>query len=388
MIKILILKDRNNLAPKLWENIQKHITKQFTGAIGWEEYFLDQYSEYKLILNNTKKIVLLFAHDQTLLQPILNNPPKALVFFVMGANANQDQWLWIRKIFENDHWPYGVIDEERGIELGLSTVFQAIVKRDIGNQIKEFAQVSKGVNQIISLNLAQLQRIKKFHEKIVSLRQEQFKGVNLMSKYAAGESPGGEFFDAILNGHHLVVLLSSCNSYLASSNILTTFEKWKASQSWSWEDCQKDVFALANDFKSVGQNLEFELMLVEINLATLEIQGMNFGRGRLISQNAHYINSNQYPVDQAFLDKARFKFKLTRAEKLAVLSPGVCKNLGEDFIGQRSAKDFCQELLPKGNKTFLTELFFELKRDRRSDFLEHDASSIVIEVDANAIVKV
>ena len=50
---------------------------------------------------------------------------------------------------------------------------------------------------IMEKAMAQLQRVKNLHGRIIPLRQEKLKRVKILSKYYVGKSPGGEFFDII-----------------------------------------------------------------------------------------------------------------------------------------------------------------------------------------------
>src|SRR5690606_21248150 len=99
--------------------------------------------------------------------------------------------------------------------------------------------------------LAELHRLKRLHERLVPLRGEKLKGLSIHSKFAAGESAGGEFFDTVAREREVLILLASSRSYIASSAILGHFEDLRAKNSFDLESLEKFVTSLSYELKKL-----------------------------------------------------------------------------------------------------------------------------------------
>lgn len=129
------------------------------------------------------------------------------------------------------------------------------------------------------------------------------------------------------------------------------------------------------------------MFIAIINLKTLSIKGYNFGRIELISNKNEYLAGNNYNVDQPFFDLAAINLQLTRGEKMLVLSPGVRQNLN-NIANNKDLVIFLKDQFSKGPKNLINEIFFQLKKNSKNDFLMYDASAICIEVDKNVKILV
>ena len=102
----------------------------------------------------------------------------------------------------------------------------------------------------------------------------------------------------------------------------------------------------------------------------------------MVIQNVGGVYSNELPLNENSFEEAYFERKIARSEKICLVSPGLQMN--DDYIGRKKLL----ELLNLGNRDILEEVFFELKRNTKSDFLKHDSSMILLEVDENAIMSI
>lgn len=239
----------------------------------------------------------------------------------------------------------------------------------------------------------ELLKIKKIYEDKAPKRFQSLKGIQIYSKYAVGESLGGEFFDIHKSGNKLLILMSSTNSYLVSSSILNLFSSVKDSKVISEEIAIRLFEDICFDAKKINEakskKLSLELCVLCLDLSTLDLKGRIFGKFHLKTSDlrdlyiSKSINKNFDEVDKA---DHNFSSKLERGKRLLISSPGFNKNW------QKLNPEFLQEQLLSNDsiKTLdiLDEAFFQLKKNLKGEFLNYDASAVILEVDKNAILKV
>ena len=229
----------------------------------------------------------------------------------------------------------------------------------------------------------ELKRVKKLHEKLVNFRSEEYKGVNVTSKFASGEKSGGEFFDVVSTKRGPIFILSSTNSYVASSIIMSQLESIYQSKEYSLEIVSRVMSVIEKEFLALGLDLSVcGLMIMELELASMKLRTFSFGGVRFYIEGRESFHSKALKLPVSDCTPYMWEGRLARAESLVVLSPGFYKNMGggneSEFLG----------LMKEGARDFLTKAFFELKKDRSSSFLEYDAAAIYFEVDQNAILQV
>jgi hypothetical protein len=283
------------------------------------------------------------------------------------------------------------IDTSRDFRFHIPLLRSALeTKSEIGR--KDLAEVGESLNDMIQFSLEELQRVKRLHEKVVPMKNDNFKGVQILSKFAAGEGAGGEFFDIVKGEQEVLLLLTNTSSYVASSIILSHFEKLRAYQTFGLTRIKSFVNELSAELKDLElldtkNSDSLQILVAKIDLSKMKIEGFQFGKTELISSKGHFLSSNEIPLSKEFLDQAEFSFDLERGERLVISSPGVRKNCG-GFMDSKKYEDFVKERLPLGPRELLNEVYFQLKKKRESDFLQFDASVIYLEVDKNVIIEV
>jgi len=256
-------------------------------------------------------------------------------------------------------------------------------------------------SQLLSLNRemsgligsveTELLRVKKFYEHNAPKRYKDIKGLKLLSKYAAGESIGGEFFDIFEKQNKIFLLMSDTSSYLASSSILSLFTAFKMENEITLESNKRLVEDIKAEMQEISQNkkkeLEVSVLSVSIDLNSYEVEGFIFGDFKGISSlKLDKFSGMKKNLIHAQVDEGKVADHLTRGERLIFLSPGLNRSwsqLKPDFM--------IEELLNKSNVKqidILDEIFFQLKKNRKSGFLPHDASAIMMEVQKNVIIQV
>lgn len=258
------------------------------------------------------------------------------------------------------------------------------------SESRELLKIGQSLNQLVTQSLRELQRVKKIHETLVPLRCEKIKGLTIHSKFAAGESSGGEFYDVIEGDREFVIMISHTTSYVASSMVLSEFDFFRQKKSFNLSELEDFSLKIGKKIRTAVSDKDFHnthLFLARVDMKSLLIEGLNWGKFQLISDNKFFVGENSYFLDESFLESVRFSSTLERSCQYAVISPGLRK-CSKDKIEGRELLGYLKDLLPAGPQKYLQEIFYQLKKNRDSSFLEYDATSIFIEVDQNVIVQI
>ena len=233
----------------------------------------------------------------------------------------------------------------------------------------------------------ELSRIKLIHERLVPLRKGSFKGVNITSKYGAGEDNSSEFFDYIEKDNLLINYHFRAPSYAITSIILGLTSNLLTQKKLNEDNLKKYVKEVSSVIKEMkhDEHSTLELTLIIINLATKEVTGLNFGGNQLLNISGEsLIEKNKYPVDQEFINKASFHFSLDRGNSYLFISSGLERCWKNNQSIQKFVKTRLAEL---ESYDILNELFYEIKI-KDQDFLINDAMASIFQVDKNAFFQV
>ena len=352
---------------------------------------LDQLEKYSKFKN---KIFLIEVFDEDFTQNIISNlklNDDEEIYLVFNSNAISAEDLFaIKKILIENNSIGGWIDTNYEVEFYVPFFRHLLKRQENGEKIGKLKNVGKQLEGLVGNTLAELQRVKNIHEQVVPMRNEKMKGVEILSKYSAGEKSGGDFFDIISDKNEFVLLLTTSVSYVVSSVILAHFEVLKKKKSLD----DKVIWDLIGDIESELGELGFgkkaediQLFVVKFDLKKFTAKGYIFGRFELISNIKGIVTGNDYPVKKVFADKAHIDIPFKRGEKIVLLSPGVRNNFAE-LVKENDLTCFLRDNFSKSGKALLNELFFNLHKNSREDFLIYDASAIFIEVSKNAIFQV
>ena len=284
----------------------------------------------------------------------------------------------------------GVIDQNTSAELLTNQILYLEDKVKGANILKsQLITLSHELSEIMGGVENQLLRVKKSYEQRAPKRLENFKGLNVYSKYAAGENMGGEFFDIFARDHRIFMLMSNSSSYLASSSILQHFSELKTGPELP-SDAQKTLIEninheIAKLNQSKKKTIITQLLTFELDLNEMLMTGYQFGEFEVISSNKdHHIEISSYFEQD--MERAKFELQLQRGERLLFNSPGFVRN----WEALREKPSLSQMVAKADVKALdvLDEAFFQLKKSTKSGFLAQDASSIILEVQENVILKV
>lgn len=252
--------------------------------------------------------------------------------------------------------------------------------------------INRELSETLGSVETELLRVKRSHEENRPNRFRDLKGIKALSKYSAGDSVGGEFFDIFRSGGKIFVLMSETSSYLASSSVLQIFSDFKIAGEISEEselNLLKEIKAEAAQINSTKKKktLSMNVFTGIIDANSCVLKGYMFGDFRgLSSGHDKNFNGNKLNFLEAELSEGKFTQNLDRGERLLLLSPGFSKNWEEQ------SPDVMIETLMSNKKIklldILDEIFFQLKKNAKSGFMAHDASAIMLEVQKNVMLKV
>ncbi len=285
---------------------------------------------------------------------------------------------------------FGVFNGKNDLDVFLNQIhfferqfkLNSILKSQLITINKELAELSTGVE-------SQIVRVKKAYEQNIPKRLEKFQGVQILSKYSAGENLGGEFFDMFSVENKVFLLMSSVSSYLASSSVLEYFADTKT-QGVISRDAEKELIEkITSEVERMNgdrkNKIELNISTFIIDLGTLEVSGHSWGEFQVLSSNPEhnkFFHNNEYTD----FESSAFEFKLDRGERFIINSPGFIRNWS-----QTNSNMLIEELLVSSKMKsleVLDEAFFNIKKNSADGFLPYDASAVLVEVQENVILKV
>ena len=254
----------------------------------------------------------------------------------------------------------------------------------------QLISVNQELSEIMGNVEVEMMRVKKMYEVKTPRRFQDIKGVQVYSKYAAGENIGGEFFDIFMEQNKLFVLMSATSSYLASSSILQLFTHFKMKKEISNETEMDLINSIKAEIvelnSSKKKEVELDLFTAIIDLNKHTVSGHLFGKFKALSSASNNFSNSGPSVLANELKEGEFARTIDRGERILLCSPGFIRNwekLNPEFMME-------EIILNKKIKPLdiLDEIFFQLKKESTSGFLSYDASAIILEVQKNAVVEV
>jgi hypothetical protein len=237
----------------------------------------------------------------------------------------------------------------------------------------------------------ELMRVKKIYKQMVPVRKLLYKGVRLKSKYLTGESSGGEFFDVIEKGRQILLVMHSCNSYLASSSFISMFSVFKDLNTIELPSIKNFVVSIENELEviraSIGKKIQSEVLILKLDLSSLDYELWNFGGYRIFNGDTLEVDHMDANISADLLDKVRSKGKFQRDSRFMIFSPGLKNNFrtNEDNINEGH---ILKDMHDRESEDILDEFAIRLKANTESDFVKFDTSMIIFEVDKNAIFQI
>ena len=254
---------------------------------------------------------------------------------------------------------------------------------------RQLLPIAQQLQGMVNQSLEQLQKLKKFSEKIVPLRHEFHGPISIFFKYGAGAKIGGDFYDLVAKKHVLYLFLFHTKSYLVSSSIMTRISQWAGQpQALELAPLLAQMMPEIASYRSGPQDpiAQVECIALAINLKTLAFQGHVFGKMRFIfPHDMSAFNGNDYPFSEPFLASAQIQGTFTSNSSLTILSPGVLANSGDDWP---AIADIAQKYQGASERDYCNEFFIAMSRYKVNDFYQNDASVVLLKVDKHALFEI
>lgn len=304
------------------------------------------------------------------------------VLFLVGDQETLDQF---QDFFETHQLKVaGLIDVNAKPANNLSQINNAYKYLMLKLKSAEFISLGKDLNNLASKAIEETNKLKDVHQQLVPIRKIEAKGIDIYSKFAAGTSAGGEFFDYSVSDNTLTILLTSTSSYILTSYFLTYVSMVKGNS--GKPDLEGFIGQVGAEVRNLGMNLnESSLFFLQIDLKRMLLSGYNFGSSILKSTTRPICTENSFPIDWNFSEKAYFEHQLTRGERVYLVSKGILQNAHKSGI---NVEDLIKPKQEVSMEEEFNEIFFQLKKNRSQKFLEHDATCVILEVSENAIFSV
>lgn len=304
------------------------------------------------------------------------------VLFLVGE---QEDFKRFEKLYEKNQLVLaGFVDIKASPTISLSLINNAHKYLSLKLKTKEFINLGKDLNELATKTMEETNKLKEVHQQIVPIRKFEGKGINIFSKFAAGTSSGGEFFDFSSSDKTITILVTSTSSYILTSYFLTYMSMLKQAQ--GPDELKAFIEQVSIEVKSLGMNLEgSSLLFLTVDIKRMHVKGWNFGGCSIHSTGQFYKDENSYPIDWNFGDQAYFEHQLERKERIYLVSKGMRANANKSGL---AIEDL---IVPNPDLTMdeeFNEVFYQLKKNRAQKFLEYDATMVILEVLENAIFSI
>ena len=241
---------------------------------------------------------------------------------------------------------------------------------------KHMAQFSVELDQVLQNAEIEMVKAKKIHETLIPRRNDEIKGIKFANKYAAGEGGGGEFYDLIQTPTKVFQVLVSSQSYLISSSVLGISGNHRDKEFNPYDFLKEARGEITTINETKKKPSEVDLLILELDLSTLNLKIYNESKAELYSQSKGRIifDHNQ-------------SYQLTKGEKVIVFSTGFLFNWREAHPN-KSIHKFLEDSSKFSLVELMPELFFQLKEGKETEFLTKDATVVMMEVNRHGIHKV
>ena len=230
-----------------------------------------------------------------------------------GINSDLD-CAEVKKLCEVDRFVKGVIDASFDLEFHYPW-FNFLVNPQFPSvDHEELEVVGENIERIVTSAVKELGRLKEIHEKLVPIREEKFKGLSVTSKFGAGESAGGEFFDVISNENEALLLVARSRSYLVSSMIMGQFDALRGSSEYTSTNINDFINNLNTEIESSSikeEKRKLDFLFVRVDLRTMKGQVWKSGDSVLLNAGKPVTSDS---------------FSIERGEKVVILSSGLLEN--------------------------------------------------------------
>lgn len=277
-------------------------------------------------------------------------------------------------ILQVQAWP--MPDLEMEIFKNLAKKFSRISYEQQQYQ-KQIVQFSQDLDQLLRLAEHEIGRAKNIHKRIVPKRVDEYKGVEIVHRYAAGSGIGTEFSDTITDASHIYQIMFSTSSFLLSSSAITLIQEMKTQKFSPQVLVQKlkDELIAINQTKK--RKVESHLMVMVFDIAQVKATFMGWGEFEFYSQ----------VKGSGKIDFGMDTMTFQKDERLIIYSPGLVSNWNE-YKSLPKREEIVENYSKGPAYDLLTEIIFQLKKVSAEDFLNRDATVVALEVNRHGFQQV
>jgi hypothetical protein len=292
--------------------------------------------------------------------------------FIVALNARKDFKMIVQL---KDHFDkiFGFIDLSQETDYN-TPILLNYMNMNFSSKALSLDKLASDLNKVYEFTKSELMRVKDLHDRLVKMRVDTLKGVSVTSKFMAGEKSGGEFLDMIQTDNNFLYIQAGSDSYILSSLIISEMEILKLSTPTTTLKDQSMHFEKMINHHAKEMKAQLSYSIININLKTLQAECNFKGDG--------YIYYNNELLDYS----KPLTLKLKPSEKFYLLSNGALKNLKE-LNPDLSIKSFYKNNADKNTREMVNEFFFEISKNKDSNFLNYDALMAVIEIDHKTLYK-
>lgn len=311
---------------------------------------------FKSVMNTFLGAVFFHEHSNQKAQDWVKNEGAFLTKIIGEYSLPMPQLSWTM-LSNQMQFFWGLIEDQRKLQ-------------------KHMVQFSQELDQVLQNAEVEMVRAKKVHHALIPRRSEDIKGVIFTNRYAAGEGGGGEFYDLHQTPSKVYQILLSSQSYLISSAILGILgqHREKEFNPHSFLADVENEIATINEMKKKQSSVD--ILILELDLSTLNLTALSNSKAELYSQMKGRLELKK---DQPF--------QLAKGEKVIVFSTGFIFNWSEGHP-ERNLSEFIKAENNRPAGELMSELFFQLKDGKESQFLKKDATVVMMEVNRHGIHKV
>jgi hypothetical protein len=234
----------------------------------------------------------------------------------------------------------------------------------------------------------ELDKTKRLHLEMIPKRYQRYKGMNVFTKYVVGEQGGGEFFDFAQNSSQTLIFMCQADSYMGTSLAMMSFAEFKHAQ--EFEKADLAAFLKELRAKMIEEKLQDKRLLVFLylyNHGSQEVQGYALGEYDIVGDKIGSFSSNSNCLLSGDIENSEFSMKLEHGSNQVILSPGYRANFDtlDDYY---EALKKIRSLNIDEPSSKLNEIFMLVPEAGNSKFFKKDITSLIIEVESNAIFKI
>lgn len=272
----------------------------------------------------------------------------------------------------------------------LQTIFNAYLERFNYRLLEnEVDLITLDVDKMREQILLELSSVKKIYQKIVPIREDQFKELNVSSKFHAGLKGGGEFFDWCSNSTEFFFYLFTTSSYTLTGELSQLFSQFIVEENFdikSQEQLFRNINVVYQGFLR-KKEAEIDFTFFSVDLKSLQLTGFSTGGTSVFTNNGDFLAPKKNRINN-LLDESSSKviYQCQKEDFLYIESLGMQKSKHE-LLSTKHALDL-NRISQQKTRDYFDEEFLTLQSRSDSDFLPYDSTLVKIEVLKNGIFKV